>query len=93
MQKSPGRLRLMRERVRVECAWLLALAQGPAAPVLAPLPQPARSWLEAPQPIERLALIPNRLPRQVLPNALFQLFEPGHIGGDEDQCVLVIAGT
>jgi len=38
---------LMRERVRVECAWLLALAQGPAAPVLAPLPQPARSWLEA----------------------------------------------
>ena len=38
---------LMRERVRVECAWLLALAQGPAAPVLALLPQPARSWLEA----------------------------------------------
>ena len=37
----------MRERVRVECAWLLALAQGPAAPVLATLPPPAHSWLEA----------------------------------------------
>jgi adenylosuccinate lyase len=38
---------LMRERVRVECAWLLALAQGPAAAVLATLPQAARNWLEA----------------------------------------------
>jgi adenylosuccinate lyase len=37
---------LMRERVRVECAWLLALAQGPAAPVLATLPPPAYRWLE-----------------------------------------------
>ena len=38
---------LMRERVRVECAWLLALAEGPAAPVLATLPPPVRRWLEA----------------------------------------------
>ncbi len=38
---------LMRERVRVECAWLLALAEGPAAAVLATLPPPARRWLEA----------------------------------------------
>jgi adenylosuccinate lyase len=37
---------LMRERVRVECAWLLALAQGPAAVALATLPPAARSWLE-----------------------------------------------
>ena len=37
---------LMRERVRVECAWFLALAQGPGAAVLATLPQAARSWLE-----------------------------------------------
>jgi adenylosuccinate lyase len=37
----------MRERVRVECAWLLALAEGPAAPVLATLPPPVRRWLEA----------------------------------------------
>jgi adenylosuccinate lyase len=29
---------LMRERVRVECAWLLALASGPAAAALAQLP-------------------------------------------------------
>ncbi len=36
---------LMRERVRVECAWLLALAEGPAA-ALAALPPPARRWLE-----------------------------------------------
>ena len=37
---------LMRERVRVECAWLLALAEGPAAAALAALPPPARRWLE-----------------------------------------------
>ena len=30
---------LMRERVRVECAWLLALAEGPAAAALAALPR------------------------------------------------------
>jgi adenylosuccinate lyase len=33
----------MRERVRVECAWLLALAEGPAA-ALASLPASARDW-------------------------------------------------
>src|SRR5882757_1419701 len=38
---------LMRERVRVECAWLLALASGPAAAALATLPRAARGWLEA----------------------------------------------
>src|SRR5882757_3211275 len=38
---------LMRERVRVECAWLLALAAGPAANGLAALPRDARSWLES----------------------------------------------
>jgi adenylosuccinate lyase len=38
---------LMRERVRVECAWMLALAAGPAAPALAALPREARAWLEA----------------------------------------------
>jgi adenylosuccinate lyase len=36
---------LMRERVRVECAWVLALADGPAAAGLAALPQDARHWL------------------------------------------------
>jgi adenylosuccinate lyase len=45
---------LMRERVRVECAWLLALAAGPAEKSLANLPRSARDWLEAlakdPQP-------------------------------------------
>jgi adenylosuccinate lyase len=35
---------LMRERVRVECAWLLALAEGPAAKSLAALPGAARDW-------------------------------------------------
>jgi adenylosuccinate lyase len=35
---------LMRERVRVECAWLLALADGPAAAALAKLPASARDW-------------------------------------------------
>jgi len=34
----------MRERVRVECAWLLALAEGPAAAALASLPAGARDW-------------------------------------------------
>ncbi len=38
---------LMRERVRVECAWLLALARGPASASLTALPQAARSWLES----------------------------------------------
>ena len=36
---------LMRERVRVECAWVLALAAGPAAAGLAALPDDARLWL------------------------------------------------
>jgi adenylosuccinate lyase len=38
---------LMRERVRVECAWLLSLARGPAAAPLGTLPASARAWLEA----------------------------------------------
>jgi adenylosuccinate lyase len=38
---------LMRERVRVECAWFLALAAGPAAHALAKLPRPARDLLAA----------------------------------------------
>jgi adenylosuccinate lyase len=38
---------LMRERVRVECAWFLALAAGPAAAQLKELPEPARRFLEA----------------------------------------------
>src|SRR5471032_2024507 len=36
---------LMRERVRVECAWFLALAAGPAAPALAKLPRAALDLL------------------------------------------------
>jgi adenylosuccinate lyase len=36
---------LMRERVRVECAWFLALAAGPAAHALAELPGAAREAL------------------------------------------------
>jgi adenylosuccinate lyase len=36
---------LMRERVRVECAWLLALAAGPAAAALAKLPRAAHERL------------------------------------------------
>jgi adenylosuccinate lyase len=36
---------LIRERVRVECAWMLALAAGPAAAQLAQLPEPARRLL------------------------------------------------
>jgi adenylosuccinate lyase len=38
---------LMRERVRVECAWFLALASGPAEKSLSKLPRPAREWLES----------------------------------------------
>ena len=38
---------LMRERVRVECAWFLALAAGPAAAALAKLPRAARDLLTA----------------------------------------------
>ena len=38
---------LMRERVRVECAWFLALARGPAAAPLANLPQAALDFLGA----------------------------------------------
>jgi adenylosuccinate lyase len=38
---------LMRERVRVECAWLLALAAGPAAAQLTQLPVSARQTLTA----------------------------------------------
>jgi adenylosuccinate lyase len=36
---------LMRERVRVECAWFLALASGPAAAALVKLPLAARELL------------------------------------------------
>ncbi len=36
---------LMRERVRVECAWMLALAAGPAERQLARLPADCRDWL------------------------------------------------
>ncbi|HEY4443163.1 MAG TPA: adenylosuccinate lyase [Steroidobacteraceae bacterium] len=38
---------LMRERVRVECAWFLALANGPAATALAELPRAAHDLLTA----------------------------------------------
>jgi adenylosuccinate lyase len=38
---------LMRERVRVECAWFLALAAGPAAAALAKLPRAAHDLLAA----------------------------------------------
>ncbi len=38
---------LMRERVRVECAWFLALAAGPAGNALARLPPSARGLLSA----------------------------------------------
>ncbi len=38
---------LLRERARVECAWLLRLAAGPAAGGLAELPLEARRWCEA----------------------------------------------
>jgi adenylosuccinate lyase len=36
---------LMRERTRVECAWVLALAAGPAQRALGRLPPAARAWL------------------------------------------------
>ena len=36
---------LMRERVRVECAWFLALSEGPAKLNLSKLPGAARSWM------------------------------------------------
>jgi adenylosuccinate lyase len=38
---------LMRERVRVECAWFAALARGPAARELSSLAPAARTWVEA----------------------------------------------
>jgi adenylosuccinate lyase len=38
---------LMRERVRVECAWVLALASGPAATALSALPPAALAWLRS----------------------------------------------
>jgi adenylosuccinate lyase len=38
---------LMRERVRVECAWFLALARGPAAPALTKLPRRALDLVAA----------------------------------------------
>jgi adenylosuccinate lyase len=38
---------LMRERVRVECAWFLALAEGPAGTALAKLPPAAHDFLTA----------------------------------------------
>ena len=38
---------LMRERVRVECAWLLALQLGPAAQAICALPLDAHRWLES----------------------------------------------
>jgi adenylosuccinate lyase len=38
---------LMRERVRVECAWLCALAEGPASQPLSALPAEARAWAAA----------------------------------------------
>src|SRR5271168_3966532 len=38
---------LMRERVRVECAWFLKLASGPAASSLAGLPAGAKEFLVA----------------------------------------------
>ena len=38
---------LMRERTRVECAWVLALAAGPAREALAALPAPCHDWLQS----------------------------------------------
>jgi adenylosuccinate lyase len=38
---------LMRERVRVECAWYLALCSGPARDALAQLPREALAWLDS----------------------------------------------
>jgi adenylosuccinate lyase len=51
---------LMRERVRVECAWFLALAAGPAAAALTKLPHAARELLTSlaadPQPADVAAI-------------------------------------
>ena len=51
---------LMRERVRVECAWLLALSRGPAAVPLKSLPPAAAAWLASlaadPAPTDTLAI-------------------------------------
>ena len=38
---------LMRERVRIECAWFLALAAGPAAAALRDLPAAAGVWVQS----------------------------------------------
>ena len=38
---------LMRERVRVECAWFLALAEGPAEATLRDLPAAAGVWAQS----------------------------------------------
>ena len=38
---------LMRERTREECAWLLALSEGPARKALSGLPDGARAWLQS----------------------------------------------
>jgi adenylosuccinate lyase len=38
---------LMRERVRIESAWVLALASASASPALKGLPKEAKGWLEA----------------------------------------------
>jgi adenylosuccinate lyase len=38
---------LMRERVRIECAWVVALAAGPASAALKSLPTEASSWIDA----------------------------------------------
>jgi adenylosuccinate lyase len=38
---------LMRERVRVECAWFLALAEGPAEAALRDLPAAAGAWAQS----------------------------------------------
>jgi adenylosuccinate lyase len=38
---------LMRERVRVECAWLSLLSAGPAAAIFSTLPAAARDWVQA----------------------------------------------
>lgn len=62
---------LMRERVRVECAWFLALARSPAAAALATLPKSARDWLEglaadpAPTDVAAIKLIESRTQHDV----------------------------
>ena len=37
-------------------------------------------------------IMKNRRPREVLPNRLFQLAKASHVGGNEDERVLVVAG-